>query len=555
MAKNKIVYADIAPEAKRDATPSMDVAPFCDVDDLLLDTITVPKVATGEPNYWKLDGTFDVFPNSPNGKTWGAWSSTKCGNDGAFATPPVLTVGFSELQSSVGLTFNFDSHDACYCNELYIQWFRSNSEITHATFYPDKVSFACILEVRLYDKVVITFRCLSKPRRTLKLFSIIFGIMREFEHDEIKNGKVYLKSSLLSESLEISTFDFDLIASESVPFMYQEGQPLYAYNGEKLISLFFITSSKQSGTNSWKLKTQNLVGMLDTAEHQGGIYTGETVAVVVADILGDYPYTIDGSISTATVHGWLPYSTKRANLQQLCFAIGAVVDTSNTDRILIRKKPTDTTRFFSTSRLYQGGSIENNKIVTAVNVTEHKYNESAETADIYKGTIDGTVKVAFSEPYHDLTITGGTIVESGANYAIISGEGDVVLSGDKYADDSRVITKRNPNVAAGDKQNVREVTSAFLVTPENSADVVQRVYDYVMMTSQIKQSVIWDGERPSERVETTTSFSGDYAGYIEALTMTLGNTVKADVVIVGIETTQATVETPYVNEFYVGDVG
>ena len=81
--------------AKRDATPTAsDVQDFIDLSDLTLEGVYAPKAATLEPDYWKLDGTFDTFPDRPELEMWGLWSNSMSRDDGTFETPIVLTLAF-----------------------------------------------------------------------------------------------------------------------------------------------------------------------------------------------------------------------------------------------------------------------------------------------------------------------------------------------------------------------------------------------------------------------------------------------------------------------------
>ena len=52
--------------AKSDAVPGIsDKQSFIDPQDLTLEGVYAPKSATLETDYWKLDGSFETFSDSP----------------------------------------------------------------------------------------------------------------------------------------------------------------------------------------------------------------------------------------------------------------------------------------------------------------------------------------------------------------------------------------------------------------------------------------------------------------------------------------------------------
>ena len=96
---------------------------------------------------------------------------------------------------------------------------------------------------------------------------------------------------------------------------------------------------------------------------------------------------------------------------------------------------------------------------------------------LYKGSLTGETKLEFSEPYHSLSIIGGTIEKHGANYAYITsnGSGEVVLTGLRYNHNTITLLKENPKITQN--KNIAEVKEATLVTMENAQAVLNRVYD------------------------------------------------------------------------------
>ena len=107
--------------------------------------------------------------------------------------------------------------------------------------------------------------------------------------------------------------------------------------------------------------------------------------------------------------------------------------------------------------------MDHSDIVTGIRLTVHAYQKSDEAQELYNDTLNGTAEVIFSEPYHGLEITGGTIGQFGDNYAYITGTGgNVILTGKKYNHLTTSILKENPDIVFN--KNIREVTDRPLLT-------------------------------------------------------------------------------------------
>lgn len=519
----KIVYKDIAPGAAEETTVAMsDLQPFTPISELMTGG-TAQKISTLEDGYSLMDDTFLLFPDDPSEVWWGAWSKSMSGEDGTFETPIVLTLTMPQLHTSVGLTFEFDPFEPNWCTDLNVKWYNGNTLLADQDFAPDAASYACIYEVRNYNKVVVTFRAMSKSYRYLKLKTPLYGIERVFGMDELRSVNLLQGCSPISEELEINTMDCTISSRDPVPFIFQRKQPMEVYHDDTLQAVTYITGATRSGVSLYDVETGDKVGLADESTHTGGVYSGITFAALVDEILGGaFAYEIDAALREVTLSGWLPIATKRENLAQAAFATGAIVDTSMSDRIRIFSPPAEISSTFGKDRIFSGGTIDTTALVTAVEVTEHSYKQGTEESELYNDVLDGAARVTFGEPMHGLTITGGTITAHGANWADITGTGGtVVLSGKAYLHQTRIITLRNPDVSAVDAENVVQVTDATLVTSSNSAAVAQRVYDRYQMRETVSCDVVLHDEKPGDRVSVETEFAGVKTGTIVSIDASL----------------------------------
>lgn len=265
-------------------------------------------------------------------------------------------------------------------------------------------------------------------------------------------------------------------------------------NGSTVVRHFF-DSYKQTGKNKYTLYGLSVIGVLASKKHYGGMYTNTPVSTVLADILSGYNYSVDASIADLTVTGYLPISTKRDNLQQVLFAIGATISTNADGSLQIYSMSNVVTSTLNKSKCFMDGNVQLSNPVTGVQLTEHNYFESSEVVTLYDSGIYGTETIEFSEPYHDLVVSGATLVESGVNYAVITGNGAATLTGKKYTHVTRVVT------AADSKSgNIKQVDSAYLANPAVAQSLADRVFDYLKNNVTISQDILFEQERAGDVV-------------------------------------------------------
>lgn len=377
---------------------------------------------------------------------------------------------------------------------------------------------------------------------------IVYGDL-EFNNKNIISGQCYTQHALNGESLAIDTLIFKAWTGQEIedfrtsdneifvtsddlifnvltpnvdPSVLEIGTPLLYYFDDKLIGKFYIDSIKRNGNSSYTFTCISSVGWLERDKHFGGIYTGETVKDVLHDLLSGIDYELDESLEDLKLYGYLPYDTKRNNLQQILIATGLAVKTMPDGKLLITALSVDIKSNTDRTKTVIGGSFDRVIPASKLILTEHKYEETNEEEILYNEAINGTITIVFKEPYHSLSITGGTIDNSGANYATISGAGAIELKGKKYRHLTQTISKGNSN------SNVISVDNATLVTLVNSSDVLNRLYDVYTLTDVIEQEIIYDNERCGDLVNVINPYSLEMEkACIKSLDITMGGFLKA----------------------------
>lgn len=506
----RIVYQDIAAGADEDAVLStQDAAQFADVSLLPFGADHAPIAALGTGS-WLLDGSREIL----NAQDVGFWSTSMSGPDAKFSDPPKIVIEFTERYTSPGLFLTFDTASGEYCSSVTIKWYQGVSKLFEATYQPDATEYFCGHTAEAYDKIIIHFNATSIPYRYAKLSKIMFGVSRTFLRDELRNVKVTQEVSIISSDVAINTLDFTLDSQSNVEYMFQLKQPVYAYDGDALIGVFYITSSKRRALRLFDVSCIDAIGVLDEEPFPSGMYTNYSAQHLLLDILGGYfDLELDAVLTAATVTGYLPDGTRREALQQTAFALGAMVDTSASEAIRVYRDREASPQKIPQGRVYTGSSVDKSAIVTAVQVTAHAYSTTGEGNDIV--SVDGV------NYYHSVA----------------------------------TIAISNPNVTANDKQNVVEVKDATLVSPENAAAVAQHIYNYYNMRDTQKVRIVMNGEKPGDHVAVPTPWGTVMNGYIVSMRIVLSGIAAADCEIVGTDVKAVgDTEVRYSGEFMTGEI-
>lgn len=148
---------------------------------------------------------------------------------------------------------------------------------------------------------------------------LVYGDLT-FTDDEIQDGEVYDAVALLSDALEIGTLNVGLYIRDeetgAALTAFRRNEKLLYYYRDKLRGTYYIESIQRTGKYTYEISANNAVALLEQSNHLGGIYTGQAVDELVAEIC-TIPYIIQSKFAGIKLYGWLPVATRRANLAQV----------------------------------------------------------------------------------------------------------------------------------------------------------------------------------------------------------------------------------------------
>lgn len=535
-----------------------DVQPFADVTVINtpdLDNLTVEPWATLETNQWILDGSKKAFSDEPSEETFGLWSLSMSGDDCNFETPVVLTCTFTEPHTTVGVTFIFREDSDEYANSVKVQYYNSsNALIDTKTYAPDRPNYFASGLVEDYTKITCTFYGTSLPNRYLKLTEIKFGAVKIFDEDSIISAQILEEvaptgSELTINTLEFTVYttDFALLDPNGVYAALQQKQAINAKIDGADFGTFFLDEPESEDDDTTTFKCIDFVGVIDLTNFMGGIYSGKTVSSLIGEIMTSAgvlasEYQLDATLASKTVDGYIPICTHREALQQVAFAIGAVVDCSRGKKIKIYPAPTTSSGTITHDEKFDGHKVKFTSLVTGVEVTAHKYTVSSDTSSAFEGTLSvGTHTITFSSPYTNLSVTGGTLQESGVNYAVVNvtTAGEVKISGKQYVDNTSVVGVYVAELPANAKPNVISCDeSATLVSLSNASEIAQRLYDYYQNRYEDEGEIILGTQKVGEKWKMNSLNSMDLDGSIVSLDIDMVTEI-ANAKLIGSPSTRA----------------
>lgn len=296
-----------------------------------------------------------------------------------------------------------------------------------------------------------------------------------FEDDDIRSAQIYRATSLIADSLEPNTLNATVRCSDSSILEFEQDTRLTYVHSTDLPAYFYIQDITRTGPDEYAISAMSAIGRLIHGEqHYGGIYTGQTVGQVIPEICGPVPCVVKTNLQDVQIYGWLPIASRRDNLAQVLFAVGAWIRDDLDGVLHIERLWDGYTANITQAQIYQGPSMSYGAKVTQVVVTEHQYVQGGEEVTLFEGQSQQGDIITFSEPAYNLRASGFSILESNANYAKITA-GNGTLIGSAYIHNTRQVSA---DVSQAAEPNVVTVSDATLVSLVNSSDVAQRLAQY-----------------------------------------------------------------------------
>lgn len=393
-----------------------------------------------------------------------------------------------------------------------------------------------------------------------------------YADQDIEEATGYRKSIIVGDELPYDTFEAEvwdyayalLMLADSGPklaminadgrFMlarlsskrmesYTYGAPVTWTHRGKLVLKQYLESIRRTGEYKYLLSCVSGIGLLAKSRHYGGLYENALFSDVLAEIVGGaFPYTVDTQIASIKIYGALPVDNRRNNLKKLLVATGSVLQTNPDGSARFTGPDTTSPVEIKDGDIFMGGSVDIPTPYQAVKITEHAFAKTSN--DILTTLLDGEAVgmniitpagasvtgalVTFSDPMHDLAITGTTILESGVNYAVLAPSTSCTLTGYKYSHTTRIVTAGSLTAS---EQATKRLDDNTLISLFNVDTVAQRWLDYYSAQKAVTMSVVWRGEQPAGAVVFADPYDERAVGLIESQDVRLSAKLAADTTV------------------------
>lgn len=231
------------------------------------------------------------------------------------------------------------------------------------------------------------------------------------------------------------------------------------------------------------------------------------------------------------IYGWLPVDTRRNNLHQLLFSCGVTVTKDANGDMVFGFQDTETVKDIPDGRIFLNGSVDHMTPATRVEVTEHAFMRlpSDEAVILYDntdgtGAADNTTIIFKDAPVYDLHVSGSLrIIESGVNYAVVSGTG--ILTGRKYTHTTKIVSLETG--ATGEQKTVSPRNDITLINVANSANVAKRVLSYYASARTISADIKVDGEKPGDQISFSDPFGEPETAFLSSMDINASSFLRA----------------------------
>ena len=366
-----------------------------------------------------------------------------------------------------------------------------------------------------------------------------------YADQEINSATGFHKRSIVGDELPYDTFEVEVWNYDSGENMdsFTYGAPVVWNHRGQLVLKQFLESIRRTGKHKYLLSCVSGIGLIAKIRHYGGLYENALFSDVLAEIVGGaFPYTVDTQIASIKIYGALPVDNRRNNLKRLLTATGAVLQTNADGSVRFTGPDTASPVEIKDGDIFMGGSVDIPTPYQAVKITEHAFAKTPN--DILTTLLEGEVVgmniitpagasvtgalVTFSDPMHDLTVTGTTILESGVNYAVLAPSMACTLTGYKYSHTTRIVTAGSLTAS---EQATKRLDDNTLVSLFNVDTVAQRWLDYYSAQKAVTMSVVWRGEQPAGAVVFMDPYDKQAVGLIESQDVRLSAKLVADTTV------------------------
>lgn len=548
---------------------------FGNINSLFTDDVSSPY-ATFEPNFWLLDGNYKIAPSS-NAK--GGWVSTAMSpstGDFSFAAPePELQINFNTVHSTNGLYISFSPESGDYIDRFRITFYSASLvTIREDTYFPTGTTFFTNQPIANFKRIQIKIYSTNRASRYARISRIDFDEMTRFTGDTVKQASltesidplsIELPSNVVEFELYSASGDFSIIAPQGIYATLQYKEPLDIHgiieNETVYLGRFYLDDWKSSSSNNATFKASDAINLLDLDNFLGGLWVDENADGMIGYAISSanpsmgntptgIPYSINPSLLSVRVDGFLENMSRRKALQYILFAIGAYATCSRSNVIEINpleiiSQSSSYDYLLTNSQKGISSPIELRQLVTGVELTSHDFSEdSSVTGEILinQNLAIGSYVIVFELFAFNYDNTGTTAVLSqeifNQNHAVITVSTAGLLKWTRVGairDTKKVLGIYTNSLPKNIPQNILRIMDVTLVSSLVIQTITQRIYDYCQQRYVVKTKLLANASlKIGDSVLIDIQGGKQIKGIVEKMNTNLTGGFISDVEIVGV---------------------
>jgi hypothetical protein len=324
----------------------------------------------------------------------------------------------------------------------------------------------------------------------------------------------------LSIELPISTSSLTLINAKGYVDLFKEKEKISIFFDGKEKATMIIKKIQNVEQNKWTVSCEDWVSLLEDSTWYGDTYTEVNVVELLSKAFEDakIPYEIDSFFNDKTVSGVIDIVTARNAVMNICFAIGAYVDTSEDGILKIKKISDEIQQSIPPERIFQGAKAVEKDVVTSIGVetfgkrsfadsnvegtvleprvnriekgmiAEYYFTEPHGAYTVWRATPHGNYNEAPSSYYRFLEKTSYHVK---VEYLKDDDSHNYPITARKYGDfEKQLFVKENILNTNEKKRNDVRITTARLVNSNNVEEILERIFPYLSQNEELQYKIL-----------------------------------------------------------------
>lgn len=425
----------------------------------------VAALATFEPDYWRLDGSF-VLPPQPGEMPEaeiGWWSDSLCDAQGVFDPPEGIDIVCGDLYDAAGITVTFDPASGEYAADFVLTAYDGSGEVIYSQSVYDNTSPVYRVErvIPRFRRVQLSITRWGRGQHRARVTEIDFGLIEDYGEDklvelslisELDPSSATLPAGELAFRLDNSDRRFNILNPQGLHHFLERRQRVTVDLGVDVnghleyipAGTFYLKEWKSDqGTLTASFVARDLLDLLDNPKspYRRGRLQTITVHELASDILQDagvLDYSLDPALSNVSVTACVPIVSHRQALQLVAVASQAVVRLDRRGRLIMERQSSgEPVATIDLDNAYSAPAITLDPLVSAVDVEVSSYS-AQDATEVYSGCVQVVateeIWLEYANPCQEqqVVLVGG-VLETAEHFAyasrlVISGNGIVGIS-------------------------------------------------------------------------------------------------------------------------------